>query len=149
VSRPLLDVNFLVALHSPDHIFHDLARHWFHANHKHGWASCALTQSGYVRISTQTVGGGMAVIAKHIEALRHMCSAHEHEFWPLDFQFSEIPDLIRSRLQGPGQISDAVLLALALRRGGRLVTFDKRIRNLLPPDSPHQAAIEVIEPRTA
>jgi predicted nucleic acid-binding protein len=41
-------------------------------------------------------------------------------------------------------LSDALLLDLAIRHKGRLATFDRRIRNLLDPQSPHQASLEVL-----
>ena len=34
---------------------------------------------------------------------------------------------------GPKQVTDAQLLDLAIRRGGRLVTFDRKIEYLVPP----------------
>ena len=46
----LLDVNLLVALFDPDHVHHELAHDWFADNHAHGWATCPLTQNGFVRI---------------------------------------------------------------------------------------------------
>lgn len=69
-----------------------------------------------------------------------------YEFWVLDTPLHSIHPELRAGLVGHQQITDALLLDLAIRRGGRLVTFDRKLRNLLPPDSPHQAAIEVIEP---
>ena len=143
MSRPLLDVNVLLALLDFEHASHGAARRWFQEQRHGGWATCVHTQAGFVRISAQTSGGREA-IAKSLEALRHMCASPLHEFWSEDFELSEIPELIRSRLQGHGQITDAVLLTLAIRRGGKLATFDRGICNLLPADSPHQAAIEVI-----
>jgi hypothetical protein len=45
---------------------------------------------------------------------------------------------------GHKQLSRALLLDLAIRNSRRLVTFDKRVRGLLPANSAHQAAIETI-----
>ena len=49
---PLLDVNVLVALAWPNHIFHKAAREWFSSVHQAGWATCPITQSGFVRVSS-------------------------------------------------------------------------------------------------
>jgi hypothetical protein len=45
---------------------------------------------------------------------------------------------------GPQQLTDAILLDLAIRQGGVLATFDKRIESLLPPASPNRRFIEVL-----
>ncbi|MEP7353083.1 MAG: hypothetical protein ABI824_07610, partial [Acidobacteriota bacterium] len=72
------------------------------------------------------------------------CAADDHQFWPLDNSLNDLQPEIRQRLMGHSQLNDAILLDLAIRQGGRLVTFDQGVRRLLPADSPHQAAIEVI-----
>ncbi|MCG8458824.1 MAG: hypothetical protein MI919_21300 [Holophagales bacterium] len=48
--RALLDINVLLALFDLDHVDHQSARDWLVRNIGHGWASCALTQNGFVRI---------------------------------------------------------------------------------------------------
>lgn len=50
-----------------------------------------------------------------------------HEFWPDDVSLldSEVADA--TRIHGPRQITDIYLLALAVRHGGRLVTFENSI----------------------
>jgi predicted nucleic acid-binding protein len=40
---------------------------------------------------------------------------------------------VAERLLGHGQVTDAHLVALSLRRRGRLVTFDRGIAEVLPP----------------
>src|SRR5713226_6496670 len=46
----LLDVNVLVALFDPAHVHHEAAHAWFGANRKNRWATCALTENGFVRV---------------------------------------------------------------------------------------------------
>jgi len=53
MSRALLDVNVLIALLDSDHTDHMRARDWIHAEIADGWASCAITQNGFVRIVSQ------------------------------------------------------------------------------------------------
>jgi len=50
------------------------------------------------------------------------------------------------RLVGHQQVTDAYLLALALRRGGVLVTFDGGVAALLEPKSPNAKFLEVLKP---
>ena len=62
-----------------------------------------------------------------IEHLAEACQQDIHEFWPDEVSLlnSEIVD--SARIHGPRQLTDVYLLALAVRRGGRLVTFDAGI----------------------
>lgn len=48
----LLDVNLLVALAWPKHVHHVPALRWFRAHRDDGWATCPLTQTGFVRVSS-------------------------------------------------------------------------------------------------
>jgi toxin-antitoxin system PIN domain toxin len=50
----LLDVNLLVALAWPNHVHHAAALGWFRRNQATGWATCPLTQSGFVRVSSNS-----------------------------------------------------------------------------------------------
>ena len=46
----LLDINILIALADPDHEHHGKAESFFLANHRLGWATCPITENGFVRI---------------------------------------------------------------------------------------------------
>ena len=48
----LLDVNALVALAWDSHVHHVAIRTWFAANSASGWATCPITESGFVRVSS-------------------------------------------------------------------------------------------------
>lgn len=55
-------------------------------------------------------------------------TAHEsHEFWPDDVSLLDEHLVDATHVHGPRQLTDAYLLALAVARGGRLVTFDGAI----------------------
>jgi predicted nucleic acid-binding protein len=69
-----------------------------------------------------------------------------HEFWSDDVSIVSSKYVAREKLVGHGQVTDAHLLALALSRGGRLVTFDGGVNELLPGSTTLAEAIEVIEP---
>jgi uncharacterized protein len=141
----LLDINVLMALAWPTHIHHDAAHRWFAANQGTSWATCPHTELGFLRLSIQPAVVRTSIsFADAMRALTISLAAPEHEFWPLDFPLSEIQTEIRSRLIGHHQLADALLLDLAIRRSGKFATFDRRVRNLLPPDSGLQAVIELL-----
>jgi len=53
VNRALLDVNVLLALLDSDHVDHARASDWLDQEITAGWASCAITENGFVRILSQ------------------------------------------------------------------------------------------------
>jgi toxin-antitoxin system PIN domain toxin len=53
VRRALLDVNVLLALPDSDHADHERAGEWLDAEVEAGWASCPVTEHGFVRIISQ------------------------------------------------------------------------------------------------
>jgi len=141
----LLDVNVLLALAWPEHSHHEAAHRWFARHRAEGWASCSATQSGFVRLSSTR--GAVPEPMTPVEAIAAMerSTGHvEHQFWIQDEPVSAIAPEIMVRIMGPRQMSDAVLLAQAIKRGGVLVTLDKAILHLVPRDSPLQSHIELI-----
>ena len=46
----LLDVNVLVALFNPVHVHQELAHDWFADHRASGWATCPLTENGFLRV---------------------------------------------------------------------------------------------------
>jgi toxin-antitoxin system PIN domain toxin len=142
----LLDVNLLLAMLSPRHSFFRQAGGWFAKNHRSGWASCPLRQAGFVRLYTQRAVTGIDISAQEaMDVLGKNCTpSFHHVFWPQEFSLLALLPEIRRHLIGHKQLIDAILLDLAIRKGGRLVTMDQRVHNLLPPGSPHRSAIEVI-----
>jgi len=126
VSRALLDVSVLLAVFDPDHVDHSAARGWLAAHLEFGWASCALTENGFVRVLSQPryphpVPPGRAV------QLLERARASDHEFWDCELSLTDPAAVDRDRLHGPQQVTDVYLLALAVRHGGRLVTFDRTV----------------------
>ena len=81
---------------------------------------------------------------RETEALAQMTAHGAHRFWPLEGGLAGIRDEIRARVVGHHQLSDAVLLDLAIRHQGRLATFDRRILGLLPPDSVLRDAVAIV-----
>jgi hypothetical protein len=64
--------------------------------------------------------------------------------WPLEAGIADIREEIRKRVTGPRQLTEAMLLELAIRHEGRLATFDGKIEALLPPGSAMREALAII-----
>jgi toxin-antitoxin system PIN domain toxin len=82
VRRALLDINVLLALLNSDHVDHRLARDWISAEIQHGWASCAITQNGFVRIICQPRYPSPVPPSQAMDLLAYAASTEHHEFWP-------------------------------------------------------------------
>jgi len=108
VMRALLDINVLLALLDADHVDHQRAQEWISGEIQHGWASCALTQNGFVRIISQPRYPSPVSPFEAVERLRRATGTEYH-------------------VHGPRQVTDVYLLALAVEHGGRFVTFDHSI----------------------
>lgn len=124
----LLDVNFLVALFDPSHLHHDPAHHWFSKHAKSGWATCPLTENGFVRVVCQARHlGGLRTPKALAGRLFELRQIGRYEFWNDRISLLDPGRFDLEKLPGPGQITDVYLLALAVERRGRLVTFDRSI----------------------
>lgn len=100
---------------------------------------------GFLRLSLQpAVVKTVIGFAEALQALETSTASKQHSFWTLDFPFATIADEIRFRLAGHNQLADALLLHLAIQKGGAVATFDRRIGALLPPESPNRSAVELI-----
>lgn len=142
----LLDVNVLVALAWPNHVHHEAAHEWFAAEACRGWATCPLTETAFVRVSSNPKAVRSAVTPHEaLLLLRRMVALPHHRFWEDDTSLARSRFVAAERLQGYRQVTDAHLLALTLRREGRLVTFDAALRGVLPPGSPARAICVVGE----
>lgn len=125
--RALLDINVLLALLDADHAAHRRARDWLGGNIDAGWASCPITQNGFVRIVSQPHYPSPVGCAHAIDLLAEACAQDEHEFWAGDVSLLDPRRVERTRLYGPRQVTDAYLLALAVAHEGHLVTLDRSV----------------------
>ena len=125
--RALFDVNVLIALLDADHLHHARAMQWLAAHIKAGWASCAITQNGCVRIMSQPGYPNPLPTARVAERLRAATATPHHLY------IGDAPSLLDDKafdseqLLGHRQVTDAWLLGLAVRHRLRLVTFDARM----------------------
>lgn len=136
MTRALLDVNVLIALLDSDHVDHARVRHWVGTEIVHGWASCAITQNGFVRIVSQPRYPSPVAPGQAINRLARAAEAGYHEFWSCSISLLDHELIDQSRLHGHRQVTDAYLLALATAHGGRFVTLDRSI----PIEAVRQAA---------
>lgn len=127
MTRALLDVNVLLALLDSDHIDHERARGWVDAEIVHGWASCAITQNGFVRIISQPRYPSPVPPAQAIGRLARAAATKHHEYWQCSVSLLDDELIDYSRLHGHRQVTDAYLLALATANGGRFATLDQSI----------------------
>ena len=125
--RALLDVNVLIALLDGGHLHHRAATAWLESNESAGWASCPLTQNGCLRILSLPGYANPQTPAAVAKRLAAAVSHTSHEFWPDSFSLLEAGQLRWDRVLTSRRITDAYLLALAVLRRGRLVTFDRAI----------------------
>jgi uncharacterized protein len=131
VKTALLDINILTALLWPAHEHHDVAHAWFGRRADAPWATCSLTQLGFVRIVSNPAFSRDALSSVEALALLAENLAHPaHEFWTDSLQVPTAVKVMEARLQGYKQLTDAYLLAVADRRKGVLATFDRGLRTL-------------------
>lgn len=124
----LLDVNVLVALFFPDHVHHDLAHDWFADHHRGGWATCAATENGFVRVACQQPSGdGILRPADILVHFRRFCAGKHHHDWSEIVSLRDTTLFAPQFIRGHRQISDVYLLGLAKKMSGRLATFDRTI----------------------
>jgi uncharacterized protein len=136
----LLDVNVLVALLVPEHEHHAAAQDWFAREAViHGWATCAVTELGVIRVCAQLPGGPWLPEATADRLLLLTAASREYVWWPDAVSPVVLPE-VRAAATAK-QVTDRYLLGLARRNRGRVATFDRALAafgtgdviSLLPP----------------
>ena len=128
----LLDLNVLLALCDEAHEFYPAAWNWFEKGAVRGWATCPLTENGFIRIfghAGHPTGPGSVYEAWKI--LSAMCAVEGHHFWPDSITLRD--RALFSTLEGIGSrgLTDLYLLGLAARQRGQFATFDQHIHAAL------------------
>jgi toxin-antitoxin system PIN domain toxin len=127
----LLDINVLLGIAWEDQQAHSTVFPWFQETGRHSYATCGISQSGFVRISASARFRSNPVSIK--EALKVLSTFAEmpgHAFWPLEIGIRDATAPFVDKLFGPLQLTDAYLLGLAIANGGTLVTRDRAIPQL-------------------
>ena len=124
----LLDVNVLVALFFAQHVHHEAAHDWFAGQRRRGWATCAITENGFVRVASQqpTESG----FVRPVEALAHLtrfCSDRHHHRWTELVSLTDDKLFVAAFIPSHRALTGVYLLGLARAMKGRLATFDRTI----------------------
>lgn len=123
----LLDVNALVALGFLNHEFHPRVAFWVHSLASPHFATCSITELGFVRVLAQAPAYGFTVAQARTLLLRlKRARAARLQFIPDEHDVSHLPSWVRA----PRQITDGHLVKLASTNGAVLATLDESI-----PDS--------------
>jgi predicted nucleic acid-binding protein len=107
-------------------VHHERVQEWFHRERGRAWATCPITENGFLRIlghpNYKDVPGSPEELQ---EALDMICSAPGHQFWPDAISLTDRKKYLH--LPSSKHLTDFYLLALAVHYKGKLATLDCRI----------------------
>ena len=122
----LLDINLLLALTDPMHVHHEPSHQWFAEKGQQAWATCPLTENGFIRIASHpNYPNRPGDVPAVLSILHEVCESPGHHFWAEDLSILNI--LESDAIITHAQITDVYLLALAVHHNGKLATLDQRI----------------------
>ena len=125
----LPDVNVLVALTDPSHVHHLTADNWRQQIGIARFLVCLITEAGFVRLMANPSIGGLSMSGA-ILLMQQIAALPSCESLPIEHSWLELIQPLAPRLHGYRQVTDALLLGLAIRSGAILVTLDRRIQAL-------------------
>jgi toxin-antitoxin system PIN domain toxin len=128
-SAYLPDVNILIALSDPEHTAHDAAVAWHQSISSARFFLCPVTEASFVRLMTNPLIGGESMSGA-ILLLREIAALPNVAHLPVAPTWLELVEPIARRLVGHRQVTDALLLGLAIRNEAILVTLDRAIQAL-------------------
>ena len=76
--------------------------------------------------------------------LRRILDLPGHEFWPDDIAFASSRLIDDSRVLGHRQVTDAHVIAIAIRNSGTVATLDRGILELVPRDCDPNEVVELL-----
>jgi toxin-antitoxin system PIN domain toxin len=125
----LLDINVLIALSDPEHCGHFAADQWRKRIGDAQFFLCAVTESGFVRLmASPTVG--KETMKNALAMLRKVSLLPGAARLAIDQSWLELIAPFAGRLHGYRQVTDALLLGLAIKNNAVLVTLDRGIKAL-------------------
>jgi hypothetical protein len=125
----LLDLNVLIALVDSGHQHYQAAQNWFNSSSSHNVGICPLTESGFLRITTNPAYRPVPHSIEEAIAILHLLKGHpRYRYWQIKESWVEVTAPFAVRIRGHQQVTDAFLLGLAIKENGQLVTFDKAIQ---------------------
>jgi uncharacterized protein len=129
----LLDTNVLMALGWENHEHHGVVTRWLRG--VSSFATCPMTQGGFVRISSNPALGYANTPAQAFRSLDSIVGDHRHTFWPDDLSYGGA-EVRRELINSHAQVTDNYLAALAFHRKGRLATFDQGLAKAFAHEAP-------------
>lgn len=129
MSTYLLDVNVLIALFDPAHLEHQSAHKWFASKGQKSWATCPITENGFIRVISSPVYPSADLLPNQAISLlsRFISASKQHVFWSDHVSLADQAIFKTDQIRGHKQITDIYLLGLAKSYSGKLATFDKSI----------------------
>lgn len=126
--RPLLlDVNALFALAWPNHQSHQAVVRRLDRRPVPVWATCLLTQLGFVRLSSNpAITGVRRTPRQALDLLSRLIADHHHTYLETLPSLASVERSFRPLL-GHQQVTDAYLVAIAEANGAVLLTLDQRL----------------------
>jgi toxin-antitoxin system PIN domain toxin len=122
----LFDVNLLLALSDPMHIHHEAAHRWYSDTGHSSWATCPITENGFLRIASHPNYPNRPGDVPAVHAiLQKLCEAPGHQFWGEDISILDILEV--GAIITHSQVTDVYLAGLAVHREGTLATLDRHI----------------------
>ncbi|MCU0830190.1 MAG: VapC toxin family PIN domain ribonuclease [Rhizobiaceae bacterium] len=141
----LLDVNVLIALVDPSHINHEVAHRWFETEGLTSWATCPITENGFIRITSHPkYPNAWPTANMAVSALARLRRLPGHLFWPDGVSLADGKLVDPTLIVSHASVTDTYLLALAVLNSGRLATFDRKLSPLAV--SGGAAALHLIPP---
>jgi len=129
----LPDVNILIAISDPEHVAHHAAAAWHQSIGSARFFLCPVTEAGFVRLMTNPLIGGESMSGA-ILLLREIAALPNCESLPIAESWLSLIQPLTVRLHGYRQVTDALLLGVAIRNGAILVTLDRSIKALAGED---------------
>lgn len=127
----LLDVNALIALADSEHEHYPAMMDWFDRDGNENWGICPLTEAGFIRITINPVMKARTRTLQHSIAVLQLLKGFPGcRNWKIDASWIDLTASIAARIRGHQQVMDALLLGLAIKHDGVLVTFDRGLRFL-------------------
>jgi uncharacterized protein len=131
---PIPDVNVLVALTNPSHVFHTESHRWLSSVER--YATTPVTESGLVRMLMNPAVAGQTVTGEQARDILAGVRADSRASFLADDSSLADPTVDTTGLAVHKQVTDWHLLNLAARHDALLVTFDRKItRAALPADA--------------
>lgn len=123
----LLDTSALLALAWPNHQFHRAVARRLDRRPIPEWATCLLTQLGFVRLSSNpAIVDVRKTPGQALDLLSRLIADKHHTYLEVLPSLVSVEGTLR-RLLGHQQVTDAYLVAVAEANDATLLTLDQRL----------------------